>query len=84
MHTGGVSRWGEAQVVENDAELIAKPTRPGYRARPEQVMLFKVLAWDWNCSQHIPQRFEVSDVEAALAERDRRIAVLEAEIERLR
>ena len=27
---------------------------------------------------------EASDVEAALAERDRRIAVLEAEIERLR
>jgi uncharacterized protein len=83
-HRRRVKIWGEAQVVENDAELIAKPTRPGYRARPEQVMLFKVLAWDWNCSQHIPQRFEVSDVEAALAERDRRIAVLEAEIERLR
>jgi len=37
-----------------------------------------------NCSQHIPQRFEAADVEAALAERDRRIAVLEAEIKRLR
>jgi hypothetical protein len=31
-----------------------------------------------------PQRFEAADVEAALAERDRRIAVLEAEIKRLR
>jgi hypothetical protein len=37
-----------------------------------------------NCSQHIPQRFEAADVEAALAERDRRIAVLEAEMKRLR
>jgi predicted pyridoxine 5'-phosphate oxidase superfamily flavin-nucleotide-binding protein len=83
-HRQRVKIWREAQVVENDAELIAKPTRPGYRARREQGMLFKVLAWDWNCSQHIPQRFEASDVEAALADRDRRIAVLEAEIERLR
>jgi uncharacterized protein len=56
-HRRRVKIWGEAQVVENDAELIAKPTRPGYRARPEQVMLFKVLAWDWNCSQHIPAAF---------------------------
>ena len=70
-HRRRVKIWGDP-----NAELIAAPTRPGYRARPEQVMLFKMLTWDWHCSQHIPQRFESSDVEAALAERDRRIAVL--------
>jgi uncharacterized protein len=48
------------------------------------VILFTVAAWDANCPQHIPQRFEAADVAAALAERDRRIAVLEGEIERLR
>ena len=56
----------------------------GYKARPEQVLLFTVSAWDANCPQHIPQRFEAADVAAALAERDRRIETLQAEIERLR
>ncbi|TIW14489.1 MAG: pyridoxamine 5'-phosphate oxidase, partial [Mesorhizobium sp.] len=50
----------------------------------EQAILFTVTAWDANCPQHIPQRFEAADVAAALAERDRRIAGLEQEIARLR
>lgn len=79
-----VKIWGEAHVIEGDARLIAKLTPPGYKARPEQVILFTVFAWDPNCSQHIPRRFEAADVETALAERDRRIAALEAEIARLR
>jgi hypothetical protein len=48
------------------------------------VILFKVSAWDANCPQHIPQRFEAADVEAALAERDGRITALEQEIKQLR
>ena len=56
----------------------------GYKARPEQVILFTVSAWDANCPQHIPQRFEAADVAAALAERDRRIETLQAEINSLR
>jgi hypothetical protein len=52
----------------------------GYKARPEQVILFKVSAWDANCPQHIPQKFAASDVAAALASREARIAELEAEL----
>jgi predicted pyridoxine 5'-phosphate oxidase superfamily flavin-nucleotide-binding protein len=48
------------------------------------VILFTVAAWDSNCPQHIPQRFEAADVAAALAQRDRRIEELQAEVERLR
>jgi predicted pyridoxine 5'-phosphate oxidase superfamily flavin-nucleotide-binding protein len=76
--------WGEARVVENDAELMKKLMPEGYKARPEQVMLFTVTAWDSNCPQHIPQRFEAADVAAALASRDQRIAELEAEVARLK
>lgn len=79
-----VKLWGEARVVEGDAELIAKLMPEGYRATPEQVILFTVSAWDANCPQHIPQRFEAADVAAALAVRDARIADLEAELARLR
>jgi predicted pyridoxine 5'-phosphate oxidase superfamily flavin-nucleotide-binding protein len=55
----------------------------GYKARPEQAILFTVAAWDVNCSQHIPQRIDAADVAAALAARDRRIAELEAEVAQL-
>jgi predicted pyridoxine 5'-phosphate oxidase superfamily flavin-nucleotide-binding protein len=79
-----VKIWGEARVVEGDAELTARLMPEGYKARAAQVILFKVLAWDANCPQHIPQRFEAAHVAAALAERDRRIEALESEIEKLR
>jgi uncharacterized protein len=79
-----IKMWGEAHVVEGDAELTAKLMPEGYKALPEQVILFTVSAWDANCPQHIPQRFEAADVANALAERDRRIEALEADIARLR
>lgn len=72
--------WGTARVVEGDADLLSKLMPADYKARPEQVVLFSVSAWDANCPQHIPQRFEAADVAAALGERDARIARLEAEI----
>jgi predicted pyridoxine 5'-phosphate oxidase superfamily flavin-nucleotide-binding protein len=84
-----VKIWGTARVVEDDAELVATLMPTGYKARPEQAMVFTVEAWDENCSQHIPQRFEAADVaralaerDAAIAERDARIAALEAELGR--
>ena len=43
-----------------------------------------VKAWDANCPKHIPQRFEATDVAAALAARDARIEALEREVQRLR
>ena len=79
-----VKIWGEARVVENDAALITQLMPSGYKARPEQVMLFTVTAWDANCPQHIPQRFEAADVARALAERDEKIKALEAEVKALR
>ncbi len=76
--------WGRARVVEGDAALEARLMPPGYRARAEQVLLFEVSAWDLNCPQHIPQRLEAADVQAALDQRDQRIAALEAELATLR
>jgi predicted pyridoxine 5'-phosphate oxidase superfamily flavin-nucleotide-binding protein len=75
--------WGNARVVEGDERLLARLMPKGYRARPEQVVLFTVTAWDVNCPQHIPQRFEAADVAEAITTRDRRIAELEAQLARL-
>ena len=83
-HRRRVKVWGTARVMEGDAVLLRRLMPEGYRARPEQVVLFTVTAWDVNCPQHIPQRFEAADVEAAIKSRDERIATLEAEVERLR
>ena len=75
--------WGTAGVVEGDPELQGRLMPAGYRARSAQALLFTVTAWDVNCPQHIPQRFEAADVAQALASRDQRIADLEAEVNRL-
>ena len=76
--------WGTARVVEDDAALTASLMPGGYKARPEQVILFTIEAWDTNCPQHIPQKFDAADVAEALAVRDTRIAELEAELARLK
>ena len=76
--------WGTARVVEDDGALVARLMPEGYRAKSEQAILFTIAAWDSNCPQHIPQRFEAEDVARALGEKDGRIAELEAEVARLR
>ncbi len=66
------------------AELQAVKGAGYTDARPEQAILIRVTAWDVNCPQHIPQRFQAADVAKALAARDARIAALEAEVASLR
>ena len=83
-HRRRVKIWGEARVVEDDPTLTQSLMPQGYKARPEQVILFKISAWDTNCPQHIPQKFDAADVAQALAVRDGRIAELEAELAALK
>lgn len=75
-----VKIWGEARVIEDDPALLERLTPEHYRARPSQVIVFSVKAWDSNCPQHIPRRFDEEEVKGLLAERDRRIADLEAQL----
>lgn len=83
-HRRRVKLWGTARVIEDDPALLASLMPAGAKARPEQVILFSIAAWDTNCPQHIPQKFDVGDVAAALAGRDARIAELEAELAKFR
>ena len=84
VHRRRIKIWGEAKVVEDDPDLVRRLASDGYKARPERAIVFSLAAWDANCPQHIPQRFEAAQVAAALAERDARIAELEAELAALR
>jgi predicted pyridoxine 5'-phosphate oxidase superfamily flavin-nucleotide-binding protein len=79
-----IKLWGHARIVDDDPALAAQLLPDGYRARAEQVILFDLSAWDANCPQHIPQMIPADDVRTALAERDARIAALEAELARRR
>lgn len=75
--------WGEAWMIEGDEALLQTVMPEGYAAAPERVLLFKVAAWDPNCPQHIPRKIDADEVEAMLVERDREIAELKAQIDRL-
>jgi predicted pyridoxine 5'-phosphate oxidase superfamily flavin-nucleotide-binding protein len=46
--------WGRA-IVTGEAALLARIADPDYSGRVERAIVFTVLAWDWNCSQHIPK-----------------------------
>jgi uncharacterized protein len=79
-----IKLWGTARVVENEPEMLAKLMPEGYQARGEQVIIFEVAVWDTNCPQHIPQKIDVADVVQVIAERDKRVLELEAELARLK
>ena len=83
-HRRRVKIWGEARIVDDDPALLQSLMPQGYKARPEHVILFRIAAWDTNCPQHIPQKFDAADVAAALDARDARIAELEAELAALK
>jgi predicted pyridoxine 5'-phosphate oxidase superfamily flavin-nucleotide-binding protein len=78
-----VKIWGEARVVTDDRALLARLVVDGYRAKVEQAIVIDVRAWDANCPQHIPQRFEAADVALVLERRDQRIAELEGKVAEL-
>ena len=83
-HRRRIKIWGRARVVEDDAALIARLMPENYAAQAEQAILFTIAAWDINCPQHIPQKFDVAEVDATIEPLYARIAALEAEIVRLR
>ncbi|QJW94907.1 pyridoxamine 5'-phosphate oxidase family protein [Frigoriglobus tundricola] len=79
-----VKVWGTARVVEGEAELLEKLRDPAYPGRAERAILFTVRAWDVNCQQHIHERYSRRQIASAVEGLHKRIAELEAEVERLR
>lgn len=71
-------------VADADPEFVRRVELPEYRARMERVALIDVEAYDWNCPQHITQRFSLAQVEAASAPLRARIAELEEALQRAR
>lgn len=55
--------FGRVKIVGlDDGELMSRLEMPDYRARVERGFVIKVEGFDWNCPQHIAERFTVEDV----------------------
>ncbi|MFC9999941.1 pyridoxamine 5'-phosphate oxidase family protein [Nocardia sp. NPDC127526] len=77
---------GRARIVEagDDPELIASLRTGDYKAHVERAVLIEVEAFDWNCSQHIPELYPREEVLEAVQGMRERIEELERENARLR
>lgn len=60
--------WGCAQIVDasRNPAMVEALFPEGYKAIPERAVVVTVVAFDWNCPQHIPQRLTAEEW-AALA-----------------
>ncbi|MEL1251584.1 pyridoxamine 5'-phosphate oxidase family protein [Aurantiacibacter gilvus] len=78
--------FARAELVELDADpdLAATVLAPVYRGKAEHVVRLHLLAFDWNCPQHITPRFSEAEVTEAVAPLHARIAELAAENTELR
>jgi hypothetical protein len=71
---------GHARVIGADDPRLAQLVDPDYPARVERGIVITVAGFDWNCSQHITQRFTLEQVQQATVALRQRIAYLEAEL----
>lgn len=73
--------FGRARIVELDErEILSKLEMPDYRAQVERGLLIAVEGFDWNCPQHIAERFSSDEVRTMTASLTSRIAELEAKL----
>ena len=77
---------GRMRAVDLDpgGELAGKLITPEYRGKPERAFLIEVEAFDWNCHQHITQRFTAQQLVQAVHPLQTRIETLEAELKKER
>ncbi|MBK9708795.1 MAG: pyridoxamine 5'-phosphate oxidase family protein [Acidobacteria bacterium] len=78
--------YARIEVIEagEAPDLIAQLHDPAYEAHPERAMLLHLEAFDWNCPQHIRQRYTIEEVREMNEPLYEHIARLEAEIARLK
>jgi len=71
--------FGRARIIgPDDQAVLSRLEMPHYRARIERGFVITVEGFDWNCPQHITERYTLEEVRPLTA----RIAELEAELAR--
>jgi len=74
----------EVEDAADAPELIEKLQMPDYKAKIERAMTLHVEAFDWNCPQHITQRFTIGEIKRMIEPVYERIEELEEENARLK
>ena len=74
----------EARDLAADPELAASSPCRATGPRSSARLIMHLAAFDWNCPQHITQRFSEAELAPALAPLRARLEALEAENEALR
>jgi predicted pyridoxine 5'-phosphate oxidase superfamily flavin-nucleotide-binding protein len=57
--------YAKSEVIElkDNPELYEILDLEDYKFRPERMMVFHIEAYDWNCPQHIKQRFTLEEID---------------------
>jgi uncharacterized protein len=74
----------EAVTLDANPDLATLVAMPGYKAKPERILLLHLVAFDWNCPQHITPRFTEAEIAEAVQPLRDHLAALEAENAELR
>jgi predicted pyridoxine 5'-phosphate oxidase superfamily flavin-nucleotide-binding protein len=78
--------YAEAELVDlNEDDGLYQYLKPrDYKFKPERMMLFRIQAYDWNCPQHIQQRYSIPEIEELISPQREYIKSLELEISALK
>lgn len=78
--------YAEAEILEikDNTELFEKLALGDYKYRPERIMVLHVKAYDWNCPQHITERYTLEEISEEFAAQHQYITKLREENERLK
>ena len=78
--------FAKAEIIElkDNSDLYDLLDLEDYKFRPERMMVFTIEAYDWNCPQHITQRYTIEEIQDAFAPKINQMAKLEEEIKILK
>ena len=67
-------------IGPDDTETLARLALPDCRAKVERGFLIRAQAFDWNCPQHITERYTEAHIRRVIEPYQQRIAELEAKL----
>lgn len=77
---------GTASIITrlDDPQLVDQLNIPGYSAKVEHAIAIDLVAFDWNCPQHITPRWTEAEIREAMLPLNQKIIELEAELAKLK
>jgi hypothetical protein len=78
--------YAEAEILEikGNTELFERLELGDYKYRPERMIVLHVKAYDWNCPQHITERYTLEEISEEFLAQHEYINRLRAENESLK